>query len=83
MVDAMLVIDAACYFSTLIVVIKNTYIMNWQAFYAKMVHYFWTLFLYVNLFIYGTVWDSKVDQGIAVGYISQIMFEVNIEYAKS
>ena len=48
-----------------------------------MVHYFWTLFLYVNYFIYGTVWNSKVDQGIAVGYISQIMFEVNIEYAAS
>ena len=50
-------IDAACYFSTILWILKSTYITNWQAFYARLVHYFWTLVLYTNYFIYGVVYN--------------------------
>ena len=43
MANAMIAIDAACYFSTIIWMISNNFILNWNTLYARLVHYFWTI----------------------------------------
>ena len=43
MVNALIAIDSKCYFSSIIYIISNNFILNWNTLYARLVHYFWTL----------------------------------------
>ena len=83
MANAMIAVDAACYFSTIIYIISNNFVLNWNTLYARIVHYFWTILQYSCLFIYGAVWSDRVYMGLAIGYITRIMFIVSIPSAKT
>ena len=70
MLTSALFVDTDCYFSSIIFVIKNIEIEDWETFYAWMILNFWDILIYANYFIYGVVWDNKQDMGIAIGYLT-------------
>ena len=70
MLTSALFVDTDCYFSSIIFVIKNIEIEDWETFYAWMTLNFWDIIIYTNYFIYGVVWDNKQDMGIAIGYLT-------------
>ena len=60
-------IDNTCSLEMFFKLLVEKYIVSWEAWYAHLIHYFWTLTLYFFYFLYGVVWTNQYDMGYAVG----------------
>ena len=67
-------VDSTCDLQMYLELVINKNISSWDAWYAHIIHYFWTLVLYFYYFIYGVIWTNHYDMGYGVGMITQTLF---------
>ena len=61
--------------------VREKYVTSWHEWYAHVVHWMWSIFLYFFYGLYGIVWSDYYDIGYAIGMQVRILADHTLEEA--